>query len=177
MPRAPAATWERCHAGLDALQQGFVGQAIIRLFSFTLKICSAELWRFLLSLGWLGVDHRIIEWPGLKRITMIIQSQPPAMCRVANHQTRLPRATSSLALNACRDGASTASLGNLFSASPPWVKNFFLISNLDFPCLSLKPFPLILSLLAIHVLGLLEVLGPCIWNKSYGIGKDPGEKN
>ena len=33
------------------------------------------------------------------------------MCRVANHQTRLPRATSSLALNASRDGASTASLG------------------------------------------------------------------
>jgi len=36
------------------------------------------------------------------------------MCSVANHQTRLPRATSSLALNASRDGASTASLGNLF---------------------------------------------------------------
>jgi len=36
------------------------------------------------------------------------------MCRVANHQTRLPSATSSLALNASRDGASTASLGNLF---------------------------------------------------------------
>jgi len=45
---------------------------------------------------------------------MLIQFQPPAMCRVANQQTRLPRATSSLALNACRDGASTASLGNLF---------------------------------------------------------------
>ena len=55
--------------------------------------------------------HRIIEWPGLKRTTMLIQSQPPAMCRVANQQPRLPRATSSLALTACRDGASTASLG------------------------------------------------------------------
>ena len=32
------------------------------------------------------------------------------MCRVANQQTTLPRATSSLALNASRDGASTASL-------------------------------------------------------------------
>jgi len=41
------------------------------------------------------------------------QFQPPAMCRVANQQPRLPRATSSLALNASRDGASTASLGNL----------------------------------------------------------------
>ena len=36
---------------------------------------------------------RIIEWPGLKRTTTIIQFQPPAMCRVTNHQTRLPRAT------------------------------------------------------------------------------------
>ena len=36
------------------------------------------------------------------------------MCRVANHQTRLPRATSSLASNASRDGASTTSLDNLF---------------------------------------------------------------
>jgi len=35
------------------------------------------------------------------------QFQPPATCRVANQQTRLPRATSSLALNASRDGAST----------------------------------------------------------------------
>ena len=35
---------------------------------------------------------------------MLISFQPPAMCRVANQQTRLPRATSSLALNACRDG-------------------------------------------------------------------------
>ena len=50
---------------------------------------------------------------------MLIQFQPPAVCRDANSYTKLPRATSSLALNACRDGASTASLGNLFSASPP----------------------------------------------------------
>ena len=35
---------------------------------------------------------------------MLIQFQPPAMCRVTNQQTRLPRATSSLALNASRDG-------------------------------------------------------------------------
>ena len=41
---------------------------------------------------------------------MTIEFQRPAMCRVTNQQTRLPRATSSLALNACRDGASTASL-------------------------------------------------------------------
>jgi len=33
---------------------------------------------------------------------MIIWIQLPAMCSVANHQTGLPRATSSLALNASR---------------------------------------------------------------------------
>ena len=56
----------------------------------------------------------IIERPGLKRNTTLIKLQSLAMCRVANQQTRLPRATSSLALNASRDGASTTSLGNLF---------------------------------------------------------------
>ena len=57
-----------------------------------------------------GKNHRIIiEWPGLKRTTRTIWFQPPAMFRVANQQTRLPRATSSLALNASRDGASTFS--------------------------------------------------------------------
>ena len=56
------------------------------------------------------------------------------MCRVANHQTRLPRATSSLALNAFRDGASTTSLGNLFQCNITLcVKNFLLISNLNLP--------------------------------------------
>jgi len=44
-------------------------------------------------------NYRIIEWPGLKRTTVIIELQPPAMCRVANHQTRLPRATSCLDVN------------------------------------------------------------------------------
>ena len=42
------------------------------------------------------------------------------MHRVTNHQTRLPRATSSLALNASRDGASTTSLGNPNSESQQW---------------------------------------------------------
>ena len=81
---------------------------------------------------------------------MIIEFQPPATCRVTNHQTRLPRATSSLALNASRDGASTISLGNLFQCvTTLCVKKFLLISNLNLPCLSLKPFPLVLSLSAL----------------------------
>jgi len=49
------------------------------------------------------------------------------MCRVASHYTRLPRATSSLALNASRDGASTIFLGNLFQCiTTLCVKNFLL---------------------------------------------------
>ena len=43
-----------------------------------------------------SVNHRILEWPGLKRTTVLISFQPPAMCRVTNQQTRLSRATSSL---------------------------------------------------------------------------------
>ena len=85
-----------------------------------------------------------IEWPGLKRTTVIILFQLP--CYVQDCQTRLPRATSSLALNACRDGASTTSLGNLFQCvTTLCVKNLLLISNLNLPCPSLKPFPLVLS--------------------------------
>jgi len=57
--------------------------------------------------------HRITEWPGLKRASKITEFQSPAMCRVANHQIRLPRTTSSLAFNVSRDGASTTCLGNL----------------------------------------------------------------
>ena len=51
------------------------------------------------------------------------------------------------ALDTSRDGASTTSLGNLFQCvTTLCVKNFLLISYLNLPCLSLKPFPLVLSL-------------------------------
>jgi len=49
----------------------------------------------------------------LKRTSKIIDFHTPCVGRVTNQQTSLPRATSSLALNASRDGASTASLGNV----------------------------------------------------------------
>jgi len=88
-------------------------------------------------------NHRIIEWPGLKRTTVIILFQPPAMCRVANEQTRLPRATSSLALNVSSNGASTTFLGNLFQCiTTLCVKNFLLISNLNLLCLREEEWPL-----------------------------------
>jgi len=79
------------------------------------------------------------------------------MCGVTKQQTRLPRATSSLALSASRDGASTTILGNLFQCiTTLWVRSFLLVSNLNLPCLSLKPFPLIL-LLSGHVNFLIHI--------------------
>jgi len=65
---------------------------------------------------------------------MIIQFQPPAMCRVANHQTGLPRATSSLALNA------TKSQHNLESQIRriPWVGRDLKDHPVPNPC----PLPL-----------------------------------
>ena len=79
---------------------------------FTNCICSTCIMKSSCSYSCLFLLLKIIEWiierPGLKRTTMIIQFQPPAMCRVTNHQTRLPRATSSLALNASRDGAKVS---------------------------------------------------------------------
>ena len=65
---------------------------------------------------------------------MIIEFQPP--CYVQGHQPpdQAARATSSLALNVSRDGASTTSLGNLFQCvTTLCVKNFLLISNLNLP--------------------------------------------
>ena len=60
-------------------------------------------------------DHRILEWSRLQRTTMLIQFQPLLCAELpTTKQTRLPRATSSLALNAARDGESTTSLGKLF---------------------------------------------------------------
>jgi len=73
-------------------------------------------------------NHRIIEWPGLKRTTVMMEFQPP--CYVQGHQPP------DQALNASRDGASTTSLGNLFQCvTTLCVKNFFLTSNLNLPCL------------------------------------------
>jgi len=53
------------------------------------------------------------------------------------HQTRVLRAPSNLASNTAREGAATASLGNLCQCfTTLMVKNFFLISNLNLPLLA-----------------------------------------
>uniref|UniRef100_A0A8B9IRE5 Centrosomal protein of 162 kDa n=1 Tax=Amazona collaria TaxID=241587 RepID=A0A8B9IRE5_9PSIT len=57
-----------------------------------------------------------------------------------------PPAMSNPTLNAARDEAFTTSLGNPFQGPTTLtVKNFFLRSNLNLPCLSLNPLPLVLS--------------------------------
>jgi len=62
------------------------------------------------------------------------------------------------ALSTSRNGAPTASLGNLFQyLTPLWVKNFFLTSNLNLLSFSLKLFPLAL-LLSDHVKSLSPFL-------------------
>uniref|UniRef100_A0A8C3JRC5 Zinc finger C2HC domain-containing protein 1A n=1 Tax=Calidris pygmaea TaxID=425635 RepID=A0A8C3JRC5_9CHAR len=72
---------------------------------------------------------------------------PLALGRDTSHQTRLLQAPSSLALNPSRDGAATASLGNLGQALTTFTpKNFFLRSHLNLPSFSVKPFPLVLWL-------------------------------
>ena len=77
----------------------------------------------------------------------IIEFQPP--CCVQGHQP-LDRAAQSHiqpGLECLQDGVSTTSLGSLFQCiTILWVKHFFLISNLNLPCPTLKPFPLVLSL-------------------------------
>jgi len=72
------------------------------------------------------------------------------MGRDPSHQTRLPKALSNLTLNTSREGASTAPLSNLLQRlTTLTIKNFFLISSLNLPSLSLKPLPLVLSLCAL----------------------------
>ena len=71
------------------------------------------------------------------------------MDKVANPKQyiRLASAPSNLALNASRDEASTASLGNLFQhLTTLSVKNSLLVSNLSLPSFSLIPVALVLPL-------------------------------
>jgi len=70
------------------------------------------------------------------------------MSRDPFHQIRVLKAPSNLALSTARAGAATASLGSL-GLTTLRVMNFFLISNLNLPSLSLKPLPLVLSLHAL----------------------------
>ena len=84
--------------------------------------------------------YRIIEWFGLGGTLKLIWFQPPAMSRDIFHQSMLLRAPSNLAMSTAREGAATASLGNLGQGLTTLTgKDFFLISNLNLPSFNLKP--------------------------------------
>ena len=90
---------------------------------------------------------------------MIIKFQPP--CYVQGRQPLDQAAQSHIqpGLECSQgDGASTASLGNLFQCvTILCVKNFLLTPNLNLPCLSLRPFPLVLLLPTLLFLFALQV--------------------
>ena len=87
---------------------------------------------------------------GWKRSYRLPLSTHPALGRDPFHQPRVLRAPSNLALNTAREGAATASLGNLCQGLTTLrVKDFFLLSNLNLPSFSLKPLPLVLPLNAL----------------------------
>ena len=77
---------------------------------------------------------------------MIIQFQHP--CHGQGCQAVVQAAQSHIHLGLeCLQGLGIhRSLSNLFlCVTTIWVKNFLLVSNLNLPCPSLKPFPLVLS--------------------------------
>jgi len=83
-------------------------------------------------------------WVGRDLIDHLVPTPLP-WAGTPSHQTRLLKAPSSLALNTAREGAATASLGNLCQCLTTLVvKNFFLISSLNLPSFSFKPLPLVL---------------------------------
>ena len=78
---------------------------------------------------------------------MIIEFQPPYYVQGCQPLDQAAQSHIQPGLDAYRDGASTTSLGNLFQCvTTLCVKKFLLIFNLNLPCLSLKQFPLVLSL-------------------------------
>ena len=70
---------------------------------------------------------------------MIIWFQPPCYVQGCQPLYQAAQSHNQPGFDCLHDGASTASLGNLFQCvTTLCVKNFLLISNLNLPCLSLK---------------------------------------
>jgi len=85
--------------------------------------------------------HRIIEWPGLKRTTMIISFQPPCYLQGCQPPDQAAQSHIQPGLECLQGWGIQNLLGQpVQCVTTLWVKNFFLISNLNLPCLSLKPF-------------------------------------
>jgi len=89
--------------------------------------------------------HRITECLGLAGTSVGHPAQ--LSCRSRVTQSWLHRTLSRQVLNISREGDSTAPLGSLCQGSVTLrVKKFFLVFRRNFPCSSLCPLPLVLSL-------------------------------
>jgi len=88
----------------------------------------------------------IIERSGLEGTFQGHPVQPSCTEQGIFNQIRLLRALSNLTLNVSRDGASTASLGNLCQGFTTLsIKKVFFISSLNLPTFHLTALPFVLS--------------------------------
>lgn len=95
-------------------------------------------------------NHRITEWVGFEGTSKPSRSSHfdlPVTGRDTFHCSMFFQSLPSLALNASRDGAVKTALGIFCSYHSllPAIY-FFRISHLSLPSISVKPFPLVLSL-------------------------------
>ena len=97
-----------------------------RMICWLLKIIEPYYHRMV----WVGRDRKLHSVPN------------PNHRQSCYPSAQLPRALSNLALSMSRDGAPTASLDSLCQCLTTLrVKKFLLISTLNLPSFSLKPFP------------------------------------
>ena len=80
-----------------------------------------------------------------KGLLKAIQSNFLAVNRDTYSQIRVLKAWSSQTLSVSKNRAFTTFLGNMCQCLTTLVKKFYLISNLNLPSFSLRPFPLVLS--------------------------------
>ena len=81
-----------------------------------------------------AVCHRIIEWPGLKRTTMIIEFQPPYCVQGLQSLDQAAQSHSQPGHECLQRRGIHNLLGQPVQCiSTLWVKNFLLISNLNLP--------------------------------------------
>jgi len=93
---------------------------------------------------------RIIEWIGLEGTFKDHLVQSPFHGQGHLPLDQVAQSPIQPALEHVREGAATASPGNLFQCfTTLTVQNFFLMSNLNLSSCSLKPLPLMLSLQAL----------------------------
>ena len=92
-------------------------------------------------------NHKIVEWPGLKRTTMIIEFQPPCYVQGRRPPDQAAQSHIQPGLECLQGWYIHNLLGQPVQCiTTLCVKNFLLIYNLNLPCLRLRPFPLVLSL-------------------------------